>query len=104
MAGSGECWEKTSKYKECDEYFSFERVKAKKFMKDAEKEKQEGIQGQWQRESLAKEYLAQEIRMIHSQNDDQKIFCGRRLGGTKKHLQGRKKSDGMGFRKNTRDL
>ena len=28
-------------------------------MKDAEKEKQEGIQGQWQRESLAKEYLEQ---------------------------------------------
>ena len=31
------------------EYFSLERVKAKKkFSKDAEKEKQEGIQGQWQ--------------------------------------------------------
>ena len=29
------------------------------FMKDAEKEKQEGIQGQWQRESPAKEYLEQ---------------------------------------------
>ena len=41
------------------EYFSFERVKSKKFMKEAEKEKQEGIQGQWQRESLAKEYMEQ---------------------------------------------
>ena len=30
------------------EYFSFERAKAKKFLKDAEKEQQEGIQGQWQ--------------------------------------------------------
>ena len=28
------------------EYFSLERVKAKKFLKDAEKEKQEGLQGQ----------------------------------------------------------
>ena len=28
-------------------------------MKEAEKEKQEGIQGQWQRQSLAKEYLEQ---------------------------------------------
>ena len=37
------------------EYFSFERLKAKKFMKEAEKEKQEGIQGQRQRESFAKE-------------------------------------------------
>ena len=29
------------------------------FLKDAEKEKQEGIQGQWQRQSPAKEYLEQ---------------------------------------------
>ena len=35
------------------EYFSFERVNANKFMKDAEKEKQ------WQRGSPAKEYLKQ---------------------------------------------
>ena len=33
---------------------SLERAKAKKFLKDAEKEKQEGIQGQWQHESPAK--------------------------------------------------
>ena len=38
---------------------SFERTKAKKFLKDAEKEKQEGIQGQWQQEAPAKEYLEQ---------------------------------------------
>ena len=37
------------------QYFSIERLKAKKFLKDAEKEKQEGIQGQWQQESPAKE-------------------------------------------------
>ena len=41
------------------EYFSFERLKAKKFMKDAEKEKQEVIQGHWQRGSPAKERLEQ---------------------------------------------
>ena len=32
---------------------SLARAKAKKFLKDTEKEKQEGIQGQWQRESSA---------------------------------------------------
>ena len=41
------------------EYFTLERAKAKKFRKDAEKEKQEGIQGQWQQESPAKEFLDQ---------------------------------------------
>ena len=42
------------------EYFSLQRVKAKKFVKDAEEQKQEGIQGQRQRESPAKENLEQE--------------------------------------------
>ena len=41
------------------EYFSCERFKAKKFREEAEKEKQEGIQNQWQHESRAKEYLEQ---------------------------------------------
>ena len=41
------------------EHFSCERSKAKKLREDAEKEKQEGIQGQWQRESPANEYLEQ---------------------------------------------
>ena len=41
------------------EYFSCGRSKAKKFRDDAEKEKQEGTQGQWQREPPAKEYLEQ---------------------------------------------
>ena len=34
---------------------SLEKAKAKRLLKDAEKEKQEGTQGQWQRESPAKE-------------------------------------------------
>ena len=41
------------------EHFSSERLKAKKFREDAEKEKQKRIQGQWQRESFSKEYLEQ---------------------------------------------
>ena len=39
------------------EYHSRERSKVTKFREDAEKEKQEGIQGHWQRESRAKDYL-----------------------------------------------
>ena len=41
------------------EYFSLARAKSKTFSRDAEKAKQEGIQGQWQQESLAKEFLEQ---------------------------------------------
>ena len=41
------------------EYFSFERAKAKKFMKDVKKIKQEEIQEQWQHESSVKEHLEQ---------------------------------------------
>ena len=41
------------------EYFSYARAKAKKFLRDAKRDKQEGIQGQWQQESPAKEFLKQ---------------------------------------------
>ena len=58
VEGCGECWRKTSTYKECGN-LSSERFKAQKFRDEAKKEKQEGIQGQWQRESPAKEYLEQ---------------------------------------------
>ena len=61
------------------EYFSLGRVKAKKFMKDAETAKQEGIQGQWQRESPAKEYLEQVESSVDTdctpQDDEIRIFC-----------------------------
>ena len=40
-------------------YFSSERLKAKRFMNEAEKEKQEETQSQRRRESPAKEYLEQ---------------------------------------------
>ena len=39
------------------EHVQAQRQKAKKFMKEAEKEKQEGTKGQWQLESPAREYL-----------------------------------------------
>ena len=41
------------------EYYSCEGLKAMKFREEAEKEKQEGIQGQSQSESPANEYLEQ---------------------------------------------
>ena len=41
------------------EYLSFGKAKAKRLLGGAEKGKQEGMQGQWQRESLAREYLEQ---------------------------------------------
>ena len=44
------------------EYFSLARVKAKKFMKDAERDKQEGTQGRWQRQSPAKEYYLEQVK------------------------------------------
>ena len=49
MAGYGECWEK-------DQYIQGE---SEEVQKEAEKEKQEGIQGQWQHDSLAKDHLEQ---------------------------------------------
>ena len=41
------------------EYDCRERSRAKKFREDAEKERQAGIQGQWQHEAPAREYLEQ---------------------------------------------
>ena len=43
------------------EHFSCKRSKAKKFRELADEEKQAGIQGQWQEESPAKEYLERVI-------------------------------------------
>ena len=38
-------------------FLSCKSESAKTFLREAEKEKQEGIQAQWQQESLAKEFL-----------------------------------------------
>ena len=76
------------------EYLSIERLKAKKFVKDAEKVKEEGIQCQWQQESPAKEYLEQ-VKCCPDTDGTPKMmnfgyfaFLRLRLGGIQKHLQG----------------
>ena len=73
------------------------RLKAKKFLKDAEKEKQQGIQGQWQQESVAKEYLEQAKCCADTDCTPRMM----KIGKNKKHLQGRSEGHGMGIRKNT---
>ena len=45
-------------------------------MKDAETEKQEGIQGQWQRESLAKEYLEEVKSSADTDCTPKMMRCG----------------------------
>ena len=39
------------------EYFTLKRAEANKILDDAARERQEGIQGQWQQESLFREFL-----------------------------------------------
>ena len=46
------------------EHFSSERSKGKKFRQLADEERQTGIQGQWQQESPAREYLEQ-VKCCH---------------------------------------
>ena len=46
------------------EHFSSERLKVKKFRLLADKERQAGIQGQWQQEPPAREYLEQ-VKCCH---------------------------------------
>ena len=46
------------------EHFCSERSKAKKFRQLADEERQAGIQGQWQQESPAREYLEQ-VKCCH---------------------------------------
>ena len=46
------------------EYFLQERSRVKRFRELADEEKQAGIQGQWQQESPAKEYLEQ-VKCCH---------------------------------------
>ena len=50
---------KTSLYKECESISLSCKSESENILRDAEKEKQEGTQGQWQQESLAKEFLEQ---------------------------------------------
>ena len=93
VADCGNCWETASVYKRCGSYFCLERVKGKKFLDDAKKEQQEGIQGQWQQESPATEFLDQVRRCADTDCIPQMMRFGylciekRKLGGVQKNLQ-----------------
>ena len=65
------------------EYFCRERERVKKFREQAEGEKQAGIQGQWQLESPAKEYLEQVKRRddtFCTENDEEELFTALKSG------------------------
>ena len=68
------------------EHFSCERLKAKKYRQLADEEKQAGIQGQWQQESPAREYLEQ-VKCCHDRL--QRISDEERLHRLKKWNVGR---------------
>ena len=55
------------------EHFSCERSKAKKFRQLAAEEKQAGIQGQWQQESPAREYLEQ-VKCCHDTDCNEPVM------------------------------
>ena len=57
MANCGTCLERTSLF--FKDVGVLQRVQAQKFLEEAKKEKQEGIQFPWQQESPAKEVLDQ---------------------------------------------
>ena len=61
------------------EYFCLECVKAKKFLQDAAKDKQEGIQGQLQQESPVKEVLDQVTRCADTDCTPKMIRFGYRF-------------------------
>ena len=97
-AHRGRLWRMLGKYQlkqGMSKYFSLARAKVNNFLKDAEKEKQEGIQGQWQHEPLAKEFLEQVKKVVRTQIANPKMM---RFGHYalkdgdweeyKKHLQG----------------
>ena len=77
-------------FKTCGSISLLKERRQNSFLKDAEKEKQEGIQGQWQQESLAKEFLEQVERSADTdQNHEIWIPCDerrRKLGGIQKNL------------------
>ena len=57
----------------CGTHFSCERSNAKKFRQLANEEKQAGIQGQWQQESPAKEYLEQ-VKCCHDTDGNESMM------------------------------
>ena len=85
------------------EHFSCERSRAKKFRQLADEEKQAGIQGQWQQESPAKEYLEQ-VKCCHdtdcSESMMMKGFTALKNGSWEEYKETFKEKDvslGMGM-------
>ena len=61
-AHRGRLWRMLGKdqyIREMWEYYCHERSRVKQLREDAEKERQAGVQGQWQHESPAREYMEQ---------------------------------------------
>ena len=58
------------------EYFTLKRAEAKKILEDASRERQEGIQGQWQQESPFREVLEQVRRNVDIGCDAQMMRKG----------------------------
>ena len=78
-------------------YYCRERLRVKKFREDAEKETQAGIQGQWQHEPPAREYLEQvKCCNLYSHNDETWLSCveKRSVGRIQKHFQSSSESHG----------
>ena len=91
------------------EYFSLERATATQFLKDAEKEKWEGIQGEWQQESLANEFLDQAKSIANTDRTPKMMRFGYYAFKDRDWEEYKRtfkvgKRDGMGLRKNTRSL
>ena len=57
-------------------FLSCKSDSAKTFLREAEKEKQEGIQAQWQQESLAKEFLEQAKSCADTDCTHKRMRCG----------------------------
>ena len=57
-------------------FLSCKSESAKTFLREAEKEKQEGIQAKWQQESLAKEFLEQVKSSADTDCTYKRMRCG----------------------------
>ena len=102
----GRMWkmmEKEPHLRGMSEYFSCERLKAKKFRQPAD-EKQSGIQGQWQLESPAREYWEQVKSCYDTYCNEsmmKKSFTALKKkwneGRISRNIQGKDESLGMAF-------
>ena len=95
MGEYGKSLEINNLYEECGSIFTLKRAEVKNIPEDASREKQEGIQGQWQQESPLREIL-EHVRgnrrygMWHP-NDAARVTYpneGRQLGRVQRKIQG----------------